>query len=407
MRLTEVSPDLEGARLARPVHAGRGELLLGRGERLTRALLLQLERRGVRHVYVDDDFLPALAPDPDLDEATRALVGRSLRRVMDGAAQGEGPDMGEIAAAATRLVAAVDARPGSLFSLSRLRAADEATAQHGINVAVFALLAADHYRLTEGERTVLAVGALLHDVGKAFVPLGILRKPGPLTADEWAVMRRHPEMGHRFLVERAGVDARVAAVALGHHERLDGGGYPHGLSGAEVDRFARLAAVADVWDAMASTRWYKPSFPHAYVAAHMRASPGLDREAVEALLARVALFPTGSFVRLTNGSLAWVVGQDPRRPTHPRLLVLTDGRGEPVTPYVAELAGAAARVEATLPALPFAVRENARRHMDRIARLLEDVPVDVPPGEAERRPARGGAAPSPAPPAPRPAPPGA
>jgi putative nucleotidyltransferase with HDIG domain len=395
VRMAAVSDELAGARVARDVRASRSELLLRKGERLTAAIVRHLERRGVRYVYVDDDFLPDIAPDADVDESTREVLSASLHRAMDSVGEGGELDVAAVAGAAARLAAELGTSPPALFSLSRLRAVDEATVQHSVNVAVLAMLAADHYALDAQARTLLGLGALLHDVGKALVPVAILRKPGPLDVGEWQEMRRHPELGHRLILERGGdLDPRVALVALRHHERLDGKGYPAALRDEEIDLFARLAMVADVWDAMVSPRWYKPSFPFAYVARHMRDSPGLDREAVEALLARVALFPTGSFVRLTSGAVAWVVGQDLRRPERPLVLILTDPRGEALIPYVAELAGGGTHVEAILPDLPADLREHCRRHMGPIARALEQVRVETPAQELTRR-RSAGADPSP------------
>ena len=383
MRLVEVSRTLVGARLARPVRAGRSELLLSAGEILTPRMVRNLLRLGVSRIYVNDAYLPDIAPDADVDEATRELLGRTMQKALESVADEDAIDLDSVEQAAVGLTRELGQKPSVLFSLSRLRAVDEATVQHSVNVAILAMLAATDFGLTETERTMLGMGALLHDVGKTVVPVEVLRKPGPLDEDEWAQMRRHPELGHRLILDRGGdVSERVAEVALSHHERLDGKGYPRGLRGEEVPLFARLTMVADVWDAMVSERAYKPSFPFAYVASHMRQSRGFDPEVVEALLGRVALFPTGSLVRLTSGALAWVVGQDPKRPAMPLVMILTDTEGGPVMPYVAELAGGSTHVQDILPDLPDAVQAHCRAHSAIIARALETLQLERP--EAER-----------------------
>ncbi len=390
MRLATVSPALSGARLARSVRLGRRELLLQAGERLNAAMIRHLERRGVSQVYVNDSYLPDIAPDADVDEDTRELVTQTMHQAIDGVAEGDALDIAALETAAEGLARELGSKPAVLFSLSRLRAVDEATVQHSVNVAILAMLAAGHCGLGSMDRTTLGMGALLHDVGKSLVPVAILRKAGPLDEGEWAEMRRHPEHGYRLITERAaGVDRRVAEVALCHHERLDGNGYPRRLEADAVPIFARLAMVADVWDAMVSARWYKPSFSFAYVATYMRKNRGLDQEAVEALLARVALFPTGSLVRLTSGALAWVVGQDPLRPAAPVVMILTDTEAGPVTPYVAELRGGSTQIQDILPNLPDAVQAHCRAHSRVIARALEALVTDVPEAERARDAARG------------------
>jgi HD-GYP domain-containing protein (c-di-GMP phosphodiesterase class II) len=107
----------------------------------------------------------------------------------------------------------------------------------------------------------LAIGALLHDIGKLSVPESILQKPGALDDDEYAVIKLHPERGQELLNELGGFDEAVARLVLDHHERLDGTGYPRGIEGAELDLATRILAVSDVYDALVSSRVYRPAWP--------------------------------------------------------------------------------------------------------------------------------------------------
>jgi putative two-component system response regulator len=103
-------------------------------------------------------------------------------------------------------------------------------------------------------------GCLLHDVGKIAVPEGILNKPGPLTAEEWSVMRQHPEHGMRMIAS-LGLERVAADVVRHHHERWDGDGYPSGLSGEQIPLPARIFAVCDALDAMTALRPYREPYP--------------------------------------------------------------------------------------------------------------------------------------------------
>jgi putative nucleotidyltransferase with HDIG domain len=117
------------------------------------------------------------------------------------------------------------------------------------------------------------VGALLHDVGKIDIPAGILNKPGRLTSEEWALMRSHPEAGIELL---RGIDfpEDVLPVVLSHHEKWDGTGYPHGLAGDAIPVSARILGLADVYDALATDRSYKPGLPHVEAMQIMRDNSG-------------------------------------------------------------------------------------------------------------------------------------
>ena len=106
----------------------------------------------------------------------------------------------------------------------------------------------------------LAIGGLLHDIGKLSVPESILQKPGPLDDDEYAVIKLHPERGRELLNELGGFDETVGRLVLDHHERLDGSGYPRGLRGEELDLATRILAVCDVYDALVSPRVYRAAW---------------------------------------------------------------------------------------------------------------------------------------------------
>lgn len=114
----------------------------------------------------------------------------------------------------------------------------------------------------EDDQILLELAAPLHDTGKIGIPDAILKKPGPLTAEEWVIMRTHPTIGHEILAKSDALQFRLAAeVALGHHERWDGNGYPNGLAGTDIPESARIVAVADVFDALCMKRPYKEAWP--------------------------------------------------------------------------------------------------------------------------------------------------
>jgi HD-GYP domain-containing protein (c-di-GMP phosphodiesterase class II) len=132
----------------------------------------------------------------------------------------------------------------------------------------------------------LAIGGLLHDIGKLSIPDSILRKPGPLDDDEFAIIRQHPERGQELLRELGSFDASVKRLVLDHHERLDGTGYPRGLSAADLDLETRILTVSDVYDALVSPRVYRPAWSVDQAIALLRdeVGTGFDPRCVEALV---------------------------------------------------------------------------------------------------------------------------
>src|SRR6267378_5336065 len=163
-----------------------------------------------------------------------------------------------------------------------LKIRDVETQGHSERVARFSELLGRELGLNRTQMKSLEYGALLHDIGKIGVPDAILRKPGPLTTEEWARMREHPLLGLRIL-SGVGFLESAALVVVQHHERWDGRGYPYGLSGTAIDRNARIFAVADAFDAMISDRVYRAGRPFAEASEELRRGAGqqFDPEVIE------------------------------------------------------------------------------------------------------------------------------
>ncbi len=232
--------------------------------------------------------------------------------------------------------------PGALVSLARLKTADDYTYMH--SVAVCALMVSLGQQLGLDEATCRDAGfaGLLHDLGKAKVPLEILNKPGKLTEEEFAVVRTHPELGLQLLEEGQGATAGAMDVCVHHHERVDGTGYPHRLSGDALSLLARMGAVCDVYDAITSNRPYKAGWDPAESIARMASWKGhFDDQVFRAFVRSLGIYPNGALVRLASGKLALVLAQNPQALTAPLVKVFYDVRQElPVPLKVLDLAKA-------------------------------------------------------------------
>jgi putative nucleotidyltransferase with HDIG domain len=150
---------------------------------------------------------------------------------------------------------------------------DRYTQGHCERVAFFSCVLADSAGFNSRSLFWFRIGALLHDIGKIIVPTEVLNKPGKLTDEEWAIMKRHPEAGLE-LVADIDFPGDITAIIRNHHERWDGTGYPDGLAGERIPLAARILCVADVYDALTTTRSYRPGLTHARAAEIMRGSPG-------------------------------------------------------------------------------------------------------------------------------------
>jgi putative nucleotidyltransferase with HDIG domain len=161
---------------------------------------------------------------------------------------------------------------------------DEYTAQHSAAVAMYCRDIATRLELPEDERNAVHFAGLLHDLGKVGVPDAVLRKPSKLTEAEWALMRQHPSKGAEALSHLAAYQG-VADIVLCHHERLDGSGYPRGVTAEKIPNLSKILAVADAYHAMTSERPYRAAFSSFEALRELRTAAGVTLEAgyVEAL----------------------------------------------------------------------------------------------------------------------------
>lgn len=167
---------------------------------------------------------------------------------------------------------------------------DEQTGSHVARIAEYCYQMATGLGLPAPECDAIRLAAPMHDIGKIGIPDNILRKPGPLTDAEWAVMRQHPRIGYEILSESSSHYLQLGAtIARYHHERVNGSGYPEGLRGVQIPVEARIVAVADVFDALTSRRPYKPAWPVADAIEHIQKAAGseLDADCVQVFLQRL------------------------------------------------------------------------------------------------------------------------
>lgn len=232
---------------------------------------------------------------------------------------------------------------GALLSLGQLKSVDGYTFEHSVSVCALMIAFARTLGMDGAATREAGLGALLHDVGKAFVPLEILNKPGRFTDAEFAIMKRHPVDGHRLLVEQGSLGAVPLDIALQHHERMDGSGYPDRRRGDAIAHHAQMAAIVDVYDAISSDRCYHKGMPPAEAVRKIFewSRHHFNPELTQMFVRSVGIYPVGALVRLESGRLAWVVEVNPDSLIKPRVSVCLDAvRRTPLAPLEVDLARA-------------------------------------------------------------------
>lgn len=239
------------------------------------------------------------------------------------ARMGKTIDVGGAQLMVEEIADSVSRNPGALISLARLKTIDDYTYMHSVAVCAMMVALAKQLGLDEVVTRTAGMAGLLHDLGKATMPMDVLNKPGKLTDAEFSIIKTHPQEGHRMLLTGNNVDAMVLDVCLHHHEKTDGSGYPKGLKGDEISLFAKMGAVCDVYDAITSNRPYKAGWDPAESLRKMAewANGHFDPKVFQAFVKSLGIYPIGSLVKLSSGRLGVVVDQSGKSLTTPLVKV--------------------------------------------------------------------------------------
>lgn len=256
-----------------------------------------------------------------------------LRQAATQAAAGQSLDLPAVSAVVDRLADEVAHDPGYALLLSAVKSYDEYTYFHMVNVGLLSVALGQALGLRRDQVLVLGLGALLHDIGKVFVPTEVLQGTGRLDEEQWRLVQRHPVDGAAMLLATGdGLHHPATAILLEHHAAYDRTGYPP-LHERRPSVPSRLVAVADCFDAVTSKRSYRAALDRHRALALLTsaAGHGLDPHAVAAFQGLMGRFPVGSLVRLSSGEVGIVVRQDDRAVDRPTVLVLFDATDTPTT----------------------------------------------------------------------------
>jgi HD-GYP domain-containing protein (c-di-GMP phosphodiesterase class II) len=257
---------------------------------------------------------PAVAARvPVAEELQRATQVRRqaaglVRTVMQDARLGKAVELDQVSPVVESITASILRNPGALLGLLRIKSKDDYTFLHSVSVCTLLVAFCRSRKLDDGTIYQAGLGGLLHDTGKALVPDDILNKPGPLTDEEFAIVKKHPKDGYDLLRRSPGIGPIPLDITLHHHERRDGNGYPDRQGVAEISALAQMATIVDVYDAITADRVYHKGVPAAealrkmYEWSKFHFNPVFVQEFVRC----VGIYPVGTLVLLESGRLGVV-----------------------------------------------------------------------------------------------------
>jgi HD-GYP domain-containing protein (c-di-GMP phosphodiesterase class II) len=241
----------------------------------------------------------------------------------------------EVKESVSRLTDSVVRNPDALLLVTRLREKSAQAHARALQVSIYMIVFARYLQLAREELELLGLLGLLQDVGKTRLPADLLEKNTPFTSEETETAKRHVELSAEILKATPGIPPKLPALALLHHERQDGTGYPRGLRADQIGLYGSIAAIADTFDALTTARPYaeplSPSSALSYL--YKERGTGFHSGLVEQFIQCVGAFPVGSVVELNSGETGIVITQNLVRRLKPRVMVVLDAKGNPMRPH--------------------------------------------------------------------------
>lgn len=319
-----------GMKLAEAVYNRERVKLLNRGTVLDSALIERMQRAGVDAVWISADHETGdpgsgnyqVPENPSMSKAAMRVYNglvRQLEEIRNKALTVADFDMYYVNKLIEKTVGQVLNRYRLYTEIVRLRKKSPSVLEHMADVCLISAATGKIIGMSQHDIRILATAALLHDIGKFFIPDSILNKPGRLSESDQFLVMKHTIMGHDLLTGIKGVNRHIITVAAQHHERMDGSGYPYGLSGKHIHKFSRIVGIVDIYTELVSIRPSVQKLASYEVAEMIGAQAGnkLDKKITEIFLEGIVAYPLQSIVRLNTGEVGKVVHQNRAFPMRP------------------------------------------------------------------------------------------
>ncbi len=329
MRRIDTNKLKPGMIVARTIFSPTGEPLLKPGIELKNHYINNLKRLGINNVYIRDERLEGVEYSDVVSDESRLEAKRIIYDYFSVKERFKflGDLEKSLIKTADRIVNEILNRKEIVLNLQDIKSSDSYTYDHCVNVCILSVIAGMKLNLSRDELVQIALGSSIHDIGKLDIPGDILNKPTVLTREEFSIVKEHTRKGYERFQRGSFTSEAVGNIILQHHERHAGHGYPFGLKDKEIDRMAQIVSIADVYDALTSTRPYRKAYyPHNAVEMFLSVG-GVDFniDVLNAFLSFIPSFPVGTHVVLNNQESGLVINNTPGFSTRPTVRILYEG----------------------------------------------------------------------------------
>jgi len=331
MRYIDIGMLKPGMMLGKSLYNENNHMLLKEGNIIKEDYIIKIYGLGYPGLYIMDEESEGIEIKEVISFDLRIDAVKKLKQVFIASEAGDIEKIGEkinaISALIEKVVDKIIFNKDVMINMVDLKTYSNYTYYHSVNVSVIAIAIGIGLGFERDKLYKLGMAAILHDIGKQFIPIKILDKPGPLTPDEFLEIKTHPKLGYEYIKGNCDIPASVYIGILQHHEKFDGSGYPHEKRGKDISIFGRILCIADVYDALISKRpYHQPNLPSDAVEYIMSLSGIMfDPVIVEVFLRKVAVYPVGCCVELSNGQKCLVVENFEDANLRPRVKCIDKG----------------------------------------------------------------------------------
>lgn len=326
MRRVSVNNAQLGVKLAKSIFTADGRILLSSGTVLNDGYLQRLRSNGVEELFIEDNISDDVKIKDIIKDETRIEARCLVKTLMDNTVFPESDEVSKIKEVVNSIIDQILKSDKIIYNLCDIKTVDDYTFSHSVNVCVLSLVIGVELGYNEEKLNDLGIGSILHDIGKMKISHDILKKPTQLNIQEFEEIKKHTVYGYELLSSNNDVNTTSAVIALSHHERFNGSGYPLQIKGVDIHEYARIVAVADVYDALTSDRVYRKKIrPHEvfeYITTLARNH--YDARVINSFVKHISMYPLGSGIVLSNRERAIVVKENRVYPTRPVVRVVLD-----------------------------------------------------------------------------------
>lgn len=340
MRLEFINRVKENDILGKSILTNEGQVLLRAGVRISGLYIQKLKELGVFYVYIKDDRLDDIDVEDEKLTELKQITMKSISNIMKNVHSCSGKRLKESLRAVEDMISYIIDLGDVNKSLNDIQTYDNYTYVHSLDTCIMTAFLGISSKFNGWDVRELGIGGMLHDIGKTQIPINVLNKQGNLNEEEFDEIKKHTIYGAKMLKKNPAISDSIIKMVEQHHERIDGRGYPYGLSGNEISKYAKVVCICDVYDAISNDRCYRQKFnpSDAYELILSGSGTSFDEDLVKSFRNTFAIFPLGCCVKLSSGEEGYVIRQNKGFPDRPVIRILYDSKTkEPVPFYEVDL----------------------------------------------------------------------